>query len=325
MDVTPDQLVSATFSIVRKGFDPEQVQAFQHDAATALHEALQYASLMEQRAKAAVAKAAQHDQSGTGSTVTHGVDHTPHQPAVTSSTVVIRADDAEIISRTLVLAQRTAERTVAEATEEAAAVRAAAEADALRMRSDAELETARLLADARTEARRAGEAERAVVVNEINALLAKLDFLRDDVAAIENYAAAQRRRLVDAAEHMRALAENTSGPFAPGHSPALSSAADSLRAESAASVLSVVSAAAPIAAQGPVKVAAASASAPSAGSTATVPLTLSFSEHPTGEAAPIRPTSGPVSVPTIDDWDEDPSVRIRIVQPKGTTPSDQSS
>ncbi len=325
MDVTPDQFVSATFSIVRKGYDPGEVQAFQQDAAAALHEALQYAALMEQRAKAAVAKAAQHDQSGTGSTVTHGVDHTPHQPAVTSSTVVIRADDAEIISRTLVLAQRTAEQTVAEATEQAAVLRAAAEAEALRMRSDAELETARLLADARTEARRAGEAERAVVTNEINALLAKLDFLRDDVTAIETYAVAQRRRLVDAAEHMRALAENTSGPFSPGHSPALSSAAESLRSESSASVLSAVAAVAPVVAQGPVKVAAEASSAPSAGSTATVPLTLSFSEHPTGELAPIRPSSGPVSVPTIDDWDEDPSVRIRIVQPKGTTPADHQS
>jgi hypothetical protein len=31
-----------------------------------------------------------------------------------------------------------------------------------------------------------------------------------------------------------------------------------------------------------------------------------------------------VSVPNIDDWDEDPAVRIRIVQPKGTTPTNES-
>jgi hypothetical protein len=141
---------------------------------------------------------------------------------------------------------------------------------------------------------------------------------------MERYSAAQRQRMVDAAEHMRALAENTSGPFAPGHSPAVSSAADSLRQELSGAVLSPVSAAAPVVAQEPVKHAGAAVSAPAAVATATVPLTLSFSEHPTGELAPIRPSSGPVSVPDIDDWDEDPSVRIRIVQPKGTNPSDPS-
>ena len=323
MDLTPDQIESASFRIVRKGFDPAQVQAFQQDVAAALDSAIQYASLMEQRAKAAANRAAQADQSGTGSTVTHGVDHTPHQPALTSSTVVIRADDAEIIGRTLVLAQHTAEQTIAEANEQAAAVRAAAEADVLRIRSDAELETARLLAGARAEARRAGEAERSVVMGEVNALLAKLDFLRDDVRAMDVYAAAQRQRLVEASDLMRSVAEDTTGPFGSGHAPAISSAGDSLRTQSR-SVLSPVSAAAPILAQDAVKVAAAAVSSPGAGSTATVPFTLTFSEHPTGEVAPIRPSSGPVSVPNIDDWDEDPAVRIRIVQPKATTPTNES-
>ena len=160
MELTADQVATATFRIVRRGYDPEEVRAFQFEVAAVLDAAVQRAQLMEQRAKAAIARASQHDQSGTGTTVTHGVDHTPSQPALTSSTAVVRSDDAETIGRALVLAQRTAEQTVAEAQEQAAAIRAAAEAEALRVRSDVELESARLLADARLEARRAGEVER---------------------------------------------------------------------------------------------------------------------------------------------------------------------
>ena len=83
-------------------------------------------------------------------------------------------------------------------------------------------------------------------------------------------------------------------------------------------MLSPVTASSPVVAQDPVKVAAAATSAPAAGSTAVPALSLSFSEDPTGEIEIIRPSSGPVSVPEIDDWNEPPEVRIRLVQPKAT-------
>ena len=322
MDLTPDQIASASFRVVRKGFDPDEVRAFQGEAARALDNAVQFAAVVGQRAKAAADRAQQVDQSGTGSTVTHGVEYAPAQPALTSSTVSIRADDVATIGRTLLLAQRTAEQTVAEANEQAAAIRSSAEADALRARSDVELETARLLADARTHARRAGDAERSKVIREVNELLARLDFLREDVRAMETYAGLQRQRLVEAADAMRSLAENTVGGIAGAHSPALSSAAETLRAEASSAVLSPVDSSVPVMAQDPVKVASAAMSSPSAGSTSTVPFTLSFSDEPTGEVAPIRPTSGPISVPELDDWNEPPSVRMRIVTPKNQTPSE---
>jgi len=325
MELTPDQIASASFRLVRKGFDPDEVQAFQQEAARALDQAQQYGALMEQRARAAVARAAQvsqADQSGTGNTVTHGVDHTPAQPALTSSTVVVRADDAETIGRTLVLAQRAADQAVAEAQEQAAAIRAAAEADALRVRSDVELESARLLADAKAEARRAGEAERTKVMGEVNALLARLEFLRDDVRAMESYAVTQRDRLTVAAEAMRALAETEVGHAAAHHAPALSPVADQFRVEGV-SVLSPVSSAAPVVAQDPVKVASAAVSAPSAGSTSTVPFTVSYSEDPTGEVPRILPSSGPIAVPEFDDWNEAPDVRVRLVRPKQQEPGNR--
>lgn len=324
MELTPDQIANATFRLVRKGFDPDEVQAFQVEAARALDQAQQYGALMEQRARAAVARAAQAsqaDQAGTGNTVTHGVDHTPSHPALTSSTVTVRADDAETIGRTLVLAQRAADQAIAEANEHAATIRAAAEADALRVRSDVELESARLLADARAEARRAGEAEREKVMGEVNALLARLEFLRDDVRAMESYAIAQRDRLTVAAEAMRALAETEVGHAASHHLPALSPVADQFRAEGVA-VLSPVSSAAPVVAQEPVKVASAAVSAPSAGSTAPAPFTVSYSEDQTGELPRVMRSSGPVSVPELDDWNESPDVRIRLVRRPGADNED---
>jgi vacuolar-type H+-ATPase subunit H len=230
--------------------------------------------------------------------------------------VVVRSDDAETIGRTLVLAQRAADQAIAEAQEQANSIRAAAEADALRARSDVELESARLLADARTEARRAGEIEREKVMGEVNALLARLEFLRDDVRAMEAYAVTQRDRLTVAAEAMRALAETEVGHAAAHHAPALSPVADQFRAE----VLSPLRTAAPVQAQDPVKVAAAAVSAPSAGSTATVPFTVSYSEDPTGEVPRILPSSGPIAVPEFDDWNESPDVRIRLVRPKQNDP-----
>src|SRR5262249_19303429 len=105
MDMTPQEIAGTTFRVVKKGFDPEEVRSFQVEAARALESAQSQASLMEQRARAAVAKA----QGLAASAATGGVvGPTVTNQAVTSSAVAMRADDAETISRTLVLAQRTA-------------------------------------------------------------------------------------------------------------------------------------------------------------------------------------------------------------------------
>jgi DivIVA domain-containing protein len=318
MSVTPDQIANAAFSLVRKGFDPDEVRAFQHSVAQALDSALEYASLMEQRAKAAAARLNQLDQSGTGSTVTHGADHTPGQPAVTSSTVVIRADDAQAISRTMVLAQRAADQAIEEARAAAASLVADAEADVARMRSDAEIESARLLAEARNEAQRAGEAERVKVAAEIQALLARLDFLREDVRAMQSHADVQRQRLVESAEALRMVAEARLGQVSEAPAPVLSPSAEMPRQrEVPQAVISAAAAPSAVIAPDAVKVAAAESSSPGAGVTTTAPLTLSFSEDPTGPIPAVRPSSGPVSVPDVDDWDEPPSVRIRVVRPDG--------
>ena len=331
MHLTPDDLAGAGFTVVRKGFDPDEVRAFQGAAAQALADAQHYAATMEQRAKAAVAQLHDVEQASTGGTVTHGLDHTPSQPALTTSTVAIRTDDAETISRTLLLAQRTADRVIAEATAEAAAIRSAASTEADALRYAVENETKRLVNEARAEARRTGDAERVKIESEVQALLAHLDFLREDVRELEAYADAQRQRLLEAADAMRNVAEGSVGRIADMRHPVLSPAADLPRAQHptgapspvANDVLSPVSKAAPVKSGGSASVSGSSGSMPEPVSRSVQTLDLTFADAPTGESAvPTRPN--PAQVPAVDDWAEHPSVRLRIVKPTTAPPSDRA-
>ncbi len=313
MEMTPQEIAGTTFRVVKKGFDPEEVRAFQMEVARALEDAQNQASLMEQRARAAVAKA--QGLRAAGATFAPGAEADATQQAVTSSAVAsnavaIRADDAEIISRTLVLAQRTAENTIADATREASEIRAAAEADAHDAVQQAMAVGATLVADVRIEARRAGEAERAKVDNEIQALLARLDFLRGDVQEMEAYADTHRQRLAEAAEALRVVSERPL--LGPGDLkvPILSPAADMAR---------VVPAPEPVVERVPVaqptSAIASSDLTPGVGSPLLPPLEFAFSDLPTGEIPRIRPTSGPVSVPDLDDDPEFDSAPAWVSRP----------
>ena len=106
MDLTPSQVAAASFRTVRKGYDPDEVDAFLQQASKALEDAQQQATAMEARARAAVARlqeAASAEQA--------------KPPAPEGDVVRVSTDEAETISRTLVLAQRTADATIADATD----------------------------------------------------------------------------------------------------------------------------------------------------------------------------------------------------------------
>jgi len=342
MEMTPQEIAATTFRVVKKGFDPEEVRAFQMDVAHALEAAQTQTSMMEQRARAAVAKAQGLAASAAAGTAAGEAASAAPAPNV----VALRADDAETISRTLVLAQRTAERTVAEAEQEAAAIRTAAQADAEHVVEQAKHEGARLLVDARSEARRAAEMERGRITNEIQSLLARLDFLRGDVEEMEAYAAAHRRRLADAAEALRLASEQPVLGLGDLKRPVLSPAADMARAEVDQAVATSTAAARPAEAPPAVVIVPAAAvvdeetevavdedwdeedwpeeeqvSAPAtliadvtpgAGSPLLPPTELVLSDLPTGEIPVVRPTSGPVTVPDLDlEWDEEPAEPAR--------------
>ena len=82
------------------------------------------------------------------------------------------------------------------------------------------------------EARRAAEAERIKAENEVQALLARRDFLLADVDHLEQYLGAQRERLRDAAVQLQDLVERVPGGLGEMRRPLLSASAEPLPATS---------------------------------------------------------------------------------------------
>jgi DivIVA domain-containing protein len=168
--LTPSQVAGASFRTVRKGYDPDEVDAFLGQVAHALELAQQQATAMEARARAAVSRlqaaaisesderpaapVAEREQpvdpppepSVARPVVERGGAHEPH----------LSPDEAETISRTLLLAQHTADTTVADAEVEADRIRHAAQSEAETTIDSTREMSARLLEEARSEARKVG-------------------------------------------------------------------------------------------------------------------------------------------------------------------------
>lgn len=230
MELTPTQVASASFRTVRKGYDPDEVDGFLEKAAKALEDAQQQATAMEARARAAVAKL----QEVTAAAEAAASAPTPAPAAVVAqapaaeSTTWAHADEAETISRTLLLAQRTADRTIAEANAEAERILADARSESETTLDSTREMSARLLEDARAEARRATERERLTAEAEVQSLVARREFLVGDVDQLEQFLIEQRERLRSAARQIEALCERV--PSGLGHvRPPVLSAADTGR------------------------------------------------------------------------------------------------
>lgn len=225
MELSPQAVAAATFKTVKRGYDPDEVRAYLVEVSASLESSHQQATAMEARARAAIAKlqdATQH----------------PAPPPVGAA-----PEEAETISRTLLLAQRTADTTVAEARAEAASLTAKAESDAAALTARAEAEAAsitsvakaeaatvveqagataaRLVDDARAEAQRAKDEEHLRAEREVQELYARREALVSDVDALESYVAAERERLLAASSAMRDLAETSTGGFAAAVRPSL--------------------------------------------------------------------------------------------------------
>jgi hypothetical protein len=86
--------------------------------------------------------------------------------------------------------------------------------------------SARMLEEAREEARRVGEGERKNLEAEVQALLARRDFLEGDVDHLEQFLVEQRARLRDAAAAMVSLADRVPAGLGEVRRPLLSAAGD---------------------------------------------------------------------------------------------------
>jgi DivIVA domain-containing protein len=216
MDFSPQTVRSAGFKTVKKGYDPSEVDDFKEKVAAAIETAQNQATAMEARARAAVAKLQEVSQQ-----VTSGAGATGVSPTASD-------EDAETISRTLLLAQRTADNTVAQANADAESITVKARVDATTVIDNARSMADKLLDEARLEARRSAESERIKAENEVQALLARRDFLISDVDHLEHHLGAQRERLRDAAVSLQDLIERVPGGLGEMRRPLLSASAETL-------------------------------------------------------------------------------------------------
>ena len=213
MDISPQRVRTAEFKSVKRGLDPDEVRAFLAEVATELERAQNQSTAMEARARAAVARL-QELSEGVGTS-----SETP-PPKITSVTPSV--DESETISRTLLLAQRTADTTVAEAEALAQRLKAEAEDEAAKTIDSTREMSVRLLDEARDEARRAGLAERSNVEAEVSSLMARRDFLESDVDHLERHIADERSRLREAATTLLDLVERVPGGLGQTRRPLIS-------------------------------------------------------------------------------------------------------
>ena len=224
MELSPQSVASTTFKTVKKGYDPDEVRAYLAQLATAIESAQSQASAMEARARAAVARLQELAAQPTAATPAPAPGATVTVPS--AGVPAAGVAESETISRTLLLAQRTADSTVAEAEAEAARVRAEADAAARASIEDARETHVRLVEEAKTEARQAGEGARLEVESEVQALLARREFLLSDVDHLEQHVTLHRERLRDVAFALNDLVDNAPNGLADLRRPLMSAVTD---------------------------------------------------------------------------------------------------
>lgn len=212
MDISPQTIRSTGFKTVKKGYDPQEVESFRNQVASAVEAAQNQATAMEARARAAVAKLQEMSQQVQGGMR----DNVAPSPS----------GDTEIISRTLLLAQRSADAALSDARSEADTITAQAREEAARVLDSARTMAAKTIDDARAESRRALDDERVKAENEVQSLLARRDFLLSDADHLEQYLQSQRERLRDAAVQLQELVTRVPGGLGDMRRPLLSASAE---------------------------------------------------------------------------------------------------
>src|SRR5215471_5677222 len=126
MEMSPKAIAAVTFPVVRKGYDPEQVRSFLSQLSRGIEE-------LQNRALQAEAKS-------------RLTTSTPAAPAASETASV------ESMTKTLMLAQRTADATVAEARQEAEGIRREASERAEAILAEAKAQSAQMISAAEQEA-----------------------------------------------------------------------------------------------------------------------------------------------------------------------------
>ncbi len=167
MDLTPQQVRSAKFSLSRKGYDSTEVTEYLQQVAEEMARLHNHAVSMERSARSARERL----QSLTG---------------LSDPDEVIADGDPTPVERALKLAHRAAEA----------------------VRDEAKAEAARILAQAREEVKNLESSEAVRLRSEIDVLIGRREFLQADLEQIEEFIAAQRRRIQSAGRELLSFAEN---------------------------------------------------------------------------------------------------------------------
>ncbi len=215
MELSPRSVANTSFKTVKKGYDPAEVRSYLQNLAKSVENLQSQATAMEARARAAVARlqeiASQPSQDAT--------------PAPLDS-VAAPTDEADIISRTLLLAQRTADVTIAEANAEAVRITETADERCRDLISEAQASADQMIEEGKLEARRMADGERVQIESEVQSLLARREFLLSDVDHLEQHVVDQRERLRDVANALTEMISNVPGGLGDLHRPLVSAVGD---------------------------------------------------------------------------------------------------
>jgi DivIVA domain-containing protein len=181
MEMSPKAIAAVTFPVVRKGYDPEQVRSFLSQLSRGVEE-------LQNRALQAEAKA-----------------------RLTTAAPVQSEADVESITKTLLLAQRTADATLAEARQEAEGIRRQATERAESMIAEARAQGTQIINAAEQEAVRSSDVTRARIAAEVDALEARRQALSADADTLSGHITSQRERLAATVEVLTRALEHPDG------------------------------------------------------------------------------------------------------------------
>lgn len=161
MELSPQAITGVDFQQVRKGYDPEEVKSFLAKLATGLEEMRSHLVASDARARAAMARVQELSS---------------REPS---------SGDTEVISKTLLTAQRTADSMLAEANRTSTELISTSEFRARTTVADAETRAGEIVRSAELQARNHTE-------NELRGLVERRAALQDEVDRLNEQIVAER-------------------------------------------------------------------------------------------------------------------------------------
>jgi DivIVA domain-containing protein len=218
MELSPKAITNVEFHLVRKGYDPDEVRAFLTQVAKGVEALQTQLTNADARARAAVARM----QELTASSPSGALDVPAHVATPTPASAELQLGDTDTIAKTLLLAQRTADATIAEAQSKAAAIVSGAEdrartvvdqadARASVLTREAETQATTIIDKAKTDAVEASAAERARIQAELASMRAERDQLQANVSELGAQLIDHRGRLEQTVNALRQVLDDPRG------------------------------------------------------------------------------------------------------------------